>query len=717
MKDIPLLEDFPIPTYEEWRKVAEESLQGAPFEKKLLTKTYEGITLQPLYRAEDCQGLPHLASFPGFPPYTRAIHAGGYHSQPWEVCQETRHPLPRTVNQVLRSDLERGQTAIHLVFDRATRSGKDAPDADPWMVGNGGVSLSTVEDLEVIVEGIDLEQVPLYLNIGAFPLPFAALFLALLRKQRRDPSTLRGCIGVDPLGTLVQEAEFPYTIRECYDGMAHLVAWCSRNMPEMQTILVQADPYHHGGASVTQELAFALATGVEYLRAMQDRGVTIQDAATQMRFSFSIGPHFFMEIARLRAARYLWAKIVKAFGGDETAQKMVVHVRTSLWNTTRCDPYVNMLRATTEALAGAIGGCASMHVGPFDELAGITEQHDFSRRIARNTQIILQQENHMTKVIDPAGGSWYVEWLTDAVGRKAWGLFQEIERQGGMLQALQAGVPQRWVAEIANQRASNIAHRRDILVGTNMYPNLQEQLLADAPLDHDALVRERTQSLQAHQNTYDVEHLRTLLMHVTKAMQTASDEVIELAIRAAQAGATLGMLTKALRLEDHRTSLPQIITFQRGALPFEHLRANALAYRQRTGHLPQVFLATMGPVSQHKARADFSAAFFAAGGFEAIQQGGFASPEEAAQAALASGAPIVVICSTDDTYPELVPPLTRRIKQARPETMVILAGYPQDQIEAHQAAGVDEFIHIRSNCYRTLAALQQRLGIATQGTP
>lgn len=701
--------EFPTPTYEEWREAAEKSLKGAPFEKKLLTRTYEDITLQPLYRQDEGEGLPHLHTLPGFPPYVRGTNAAGYHAQPWEICQEIPYPMPDTANKTIRFDLEHGQTAINLLLDTVSRNGRDANEASPYEIGEGGVSISTTEDLATIFEGIDLEQVPLFIQSSAYSLPLLSLLLALLRQQGKDPATLRGCIGTDPLGTLASTGTLPGPLDDCYDGMAWIAEWRRVHMPDMQTILVQGHPYHNGGASTTQELAFALATAVEYLRAMQTRNIPIDEAAEQIRFSFSIGSNFFMEIARLRAARMLWATIVNAFGGSEAAQKMIIHVRTSTWNKTACDPYVNMLRTTTEALSGILGGCASMHVGPFDEV--VRTPDDFSRRIARNTQIILQQESHMGRVIDPAGGSWYVEHLTDAIAQKTWSIFQEVEKQGGMFQSLQAGYPQSQVAQVAQQRAKNIAHRRDIFVGTNMYPDIKARSLTPRPLNGERILDERTETLREYRARRDPDLLNVAMERLRQATSAASTEVIEATIKAALAGATLSMLTSALRTEGGAIPTIEPVEAQRGAEPFEILRSNAEAYQLNRGYLPQVFLANMGPIPQHKPRADFTIGFFAAGGFEAITNNGFATPEEAARAAIESYAPIVVICSTDETYPDIVPPLTRLIKASRPETIVALAGYPQDQIEAHKAAGVDEFIHLRANCYEILAKFQQQLGI------
>ncbi len=701
-----LFDEFSYPTYEEWREAAEKSLKGASFEKKLITRTYEDIDLQPLYRMEDAEGLAHTGSLPGFPPYVRGTSAAGYRLHPWDVCQELPYALPEECHQALRFDMERGQTAVNLVLDMATLLGKDASDAPASEVGQGGLSLCSAADLAVVLESIDLEKTPIFIQAGATALPIAAFMVALARQRGASLAKLSGCIGMDPLGVLSRSGSLPRPLDEAYTMMAQLAGWARGNTPNLQTVLVQGHPYHDGGASATQELAFALATAVEYLRALIDRGLSPDDAALSIRFSFSIGSNVFMEIAKLRAARLLWSRVVSAFGGGDEAQKMVIHARTSAWNKTAYDPYVNMLRATTESFSAVVGGTESLHTGCFDET--LRPPDDFSRRIARNTQIVLQQEAHLTKVLDPAGGSWYVERLTDTVARNAWGIFQEVETQGGMFAALQSRYPQSQVDGVADARAKNIGLRRDVFVGTNMYPNLKEKPVAVPTIDMDERKRERTAQLARQRAEADQSRCEAALA----ALSQAPADVMGACVEAALCGATLGALVGRLRPQSGEGVAVEPVRIHRGAALFETLRKNAEAYAAKTGAYPQVFLANMGPIPQHKPRADFTSGFFEVGGFEVLRNNGFATVEEAAQAALNAHAPIVVICSTDDTYPDLVPPLTQHIKQGNPDAIVILAGYPKDQIEAHKAAGVDDFIHLRANCYETLNNLQQKIGVA-----
>lgn len=704
-----LFGEFPPTTYDEWRQAAEKTLKGVPFEKKLITKTYEGIDLRPIYVRADTAGLPHMQTLPGLPPYVRGTEPLGYVLKPWEVCQELPYGAPAEVNRAARADVARGQTALNLPLDRATLAGLDPDAAATGDVGQGGVSLASAADVTTILDGVTPAQPPLLIQAGAQALPVAALVLAAARRQGASPEQVRGCIGMDPLGTLAAHGTLSLPLKRAYDEMAQLSAWAAANAPELRTISIALHPYHDGGGNAVQELAFALATGVAYIRALLARGLAIDTIAAQIQFSFSIGAHFFMEIAKLRAARLLWSRVVAAFGGSGPAQKMAIHARTSAWTKTRSDANNNMLRATAEAFAGVMGGCDSLHVSPFDEAAGLPD--DFSRRIARNVHIILRQECNFFRLVDPAGGASSVETLTDELARSAWTLFQEIERQGGMAQALQAGFPQAQVARMRTQRLAGVAQRKDVIVGANLYPNLKERPVEVRKTDSAALQRERTAALQNLREASDPGQRSDALATLAQAAAGIPEQVVEAAIAAAMHGATLGDLTEALRAGFGAGPTVGAIPPGRASEQFEALRAAAEAYAARTGQRPQVFLANMGPVAQHKARSDFATGFFETGGFGVSTNDGFATVEAAAQAAQAAGAPIVVICSADDTYPAIVPPLTQALKAARPTTTVILAGYPADQVESYRQAGVDEFIHLRANCYEVLARLQKQQGV------
>lgn len=704
-------DEFTPPTYQEWREVAEASLKGAPFEKKVITRTYEDIELQPIYWRSDLEGLTQLATLPGEPPYLRGVETAGSVGRPWQVCQELRAPSPQELNEIARYDLARGQTALGLLLDEPTLRCLDDDDAESDEVGERGLSLCCLSDLETALADISLADTPLHALAGATALPLVAQLAALTRRRGGSPQDLRGCAGADPLGELARTGSISIPLEDAYGDMATLASWTRSEAPELRTVLVRGCPYHNAGASATGELAFALATGVDYLRALVDRGLHIDEAAPSFRFTFSLGTNFFMEIAKLRAARPLWSRIVEAFGGGDEARKMSIHGRTSAWTQTALDPYVNMLRNTTEAFAGIVGGLDSLHVRPFDE--PIRRPDEFSRRVSRNVQLLLRLETHLTHPIDPAGGSYYVETLTDQVAERAWTQFQEIERRGGMRRALDEGFPQRETAAVATRRADALAFRKDVIVGTNLYPNPAEEPLEPRPIDREALLAARREvSAKAPPSPAPRKGEPSKETALSKLRETKGPDRVEAAINAAAAGATLSELFAARAGSEDATPRVYPLRVTRAAVPYERLRQRMARHAERTGRRISVFPANIGPIPRHKARYDFSRGFFEVGGFEVLRNEGFATAAEAATAAVESGAEVVVICSDDATYPEVVPELTRRIKEARPETTVILAGKPAPEHRAaYDEAGLDRFIFIKSNCLDVLESLQKEKGV------
>jgi methylmalonyl-CoA mutase len=389
---------------------------------------------------------------------------------------------------------------------------------------------------------------------------------------------------------------------------------------------------------------------------------------------------------------------------------MMIHARTSGFTLTQVDPYVNMLRATTGAFAAAAGGADSIHVAPFDK--PFRTPDEFSRRIARNSQIILGAEAHVDSVADPAGGSWYVEWLTDALAHRSWALFQDIESKGGMAETVKGGYIQKSVNDTAAARKEGSDRRRDPIVGVSVYANAAETPLDVRPVDGEALHRRRAVSLEKLKGSPDHGPETPMGRCLVRLREGAPAEKMALMIDAVSSGATLGEIVLAWRNAKGETpAKAEPLPVRRQAEAYEELRGAMARFAGRTGSRPLVFLASMGPVGQHKARADFSTAFFAAGGFDILAPGGFDTPEGAARAAADSGAAIVVLCSTDDTYPSIVPSFCALLKASCPGVIIVLAGYPQDHFENFRKDGIDEFVHIRANVVQVLRSLAQRTGV------
>ncbi|HOX25503.1 MAG TPA: acyl-CoA mutase large subunit family protein [Candidatus Krumholzibacteria bacterium] len=697
---------FPVPTLEQWHAECLRLLDGIPFEKQMLTPTYEGITLRPLYTRADLAGLPHLDSRPGCAPYVRGGLPLGYRERPWEVAQELPYPTCEEFGKALRHDLAVGQTAVVLVIDRAGQAGLDPDLARPEQVGSGGTSIAALDELDLALAGVDLAQVPLYLESGSAALAYAAMLVALASRRGVEPSRLRGSIGFDPLAGLAELGRVPVRLAQAYDELAVLTDWAAAQAPDLATLAVRGHVYHDGGASAVQELGVALAVAVHHLRELEQRGLPIELVAPRVRCELSVGTHFFMEIARLRAARLVWARIVGAAGGDDRAQRLVIGARTSRFTKSALDPHVNLLRATTEAMAAILGQVDSLHVSPFDEPLGLPDE--FSRRLARNTQLVLRDESHLDLVVDPAGGSWFVEALTGEVAAAAWRVFQEIEAAGGAPAAFQAGTIQARIAATAAERRRNLAQRRDVLIGTNQYPDAGETPLPLRPVDRAALQATRAKAVQALRSAGDPAARQAALAHLAKVRARGGQRVFTALVDAAAAGATVGDLCRALHHEADPRLQVELISPWRAAAMFERLRAAVAAHADRAA--VTVFFANLGDVARYMPRLDFARGFFQVGGFATLADGRYETPAAAAAGFAAGGARTAVIVGLDETYAALAADTARALKAAGAETVVV-AGQPGDLVASLDAAGVDQYIHVRADAHAVLSDLARSKGV------
>ena len=699
--DVPL-DEFTPPTDEEWKAACEALLKGAPFEKKMFTKTYEGITFDPMYTRKHTEEILPKSVMPGMGDYLRGVDAAGYIGKPWGIAQACDETLPSENNELLRHENDKGSTIYHIVLDSASRAGIDARQAEK--VGDTGTSVTTVDDMHTLLTGLDLKKFPLYVYAGANAVPLLALVAAARRAAGEDMANVQGIVGADPIGALVTDGKLPASLDAHYDSLAAAARWATANAPRLRTVFVRSDVYSSGGANDVQEVASVLATATAYLRALCERGLTIDEAASQIAFGFSMGANFFLQIAKLRAVRPIWAQIVKAFGGSAEAQKMRIHARPALFFKTIYDPYVNMLRNTTEIFSGVVGGIDSFESAPFDE--PIRKGDEFSRRIARNIQIMLQEEFGLLQPIDPAGGSWAVETLTRQMKEKIWEEFQSIEKQGGIVEALRSGTVQDAIAKVLADRFKSANLRKDRIVGNNMYPNMTETLLETRAEDTAALKAQRTKDIEAYLSDIDTKHVGEALAAFK------ADGSVDKGIEAAFAGATIAELMAAVTDGKGAAETVTAIAPHRWSERFEALRRRTEDYKAEKNDNVKIFLANMGPIPQHKARADFTTGFLQVGAFEVLTNDGFKTVEEAAEAARASGADAVVICSTDATYPEIVPALAPKLHEVLPNARVFLAGAaPKDLLETYKEAGIDEYISVRANCYEVLESLQKKKGM------
>ncbi|NLL37430.1 MAG: methylmalonyl-CoA mutase [Fretibacterium sp.] len=686
--------EFSPETYERWKEEVVASLKGAPFDKVMYTPTYEGIQLEPLYTKTHVEGLSLPLTYPGSFPL-RGNSAGGNLARLWEIVQPCDEKLPHEARAQLERELTGGATTASALLDTNTLKGLDEPsDA-------AGVCLFSLEDVETLFKG--QTDRPLHIYAGASSAPLLGFFVAMMQKAGLPTSQLKGCIGADPMGALL-EGDLRQS-EELFDEMASTLKWSEAHAPQLRTVLIRGSLFHNSGASAVQEVAYAMTSAIEAMRALQKRGLDAEVFARHVRFEFSLGSNFFMEIAKLRVARSLWHQIAEAFGCE--AAKAEIFARTSFFTKTVYDPYVNMLRNSTEAFSGVLAGIDGLTVGRFDE--AFNDSSEFSCRISRNVQLLLQKEFNLVQPQDPAGGSWYLEALTDELAQKTWKLLQKVEAEGGFLQAVQSGTLQKEIEVVLQERFKRLARRSDRAVGTNMYPNPLEVFEAETSEAASALPARR-KALEAHRAKRSAEATKEL-QNALQGIKAGDGELIERIAAAARAGATLGELSAVLS-QGERTPPPSYLTPHRWTEQYEALRQRTEAFKARTGDNLKVFLANMGPIPQHKARADFITAFMEVAAFDVLKNEGFPTPEACADAAVQSGADVAVICSTDATYPELVPPLARAINQRRPEMKVCLAGAPKEEFRAsYLEAGVDDFISVRSDCLATLTELQKAKGM------
>lgn len=670
-------DEFSAATHADWREAAVAALKGADFDKSLYTKLVEGITLQPIYEKTDVTSPEET---PGEFPYRRGTTALGYTEQPWEVAQSIAAASPEEFNKALNHDLMRGLDAVNIQLNCRT-----------------GLRLKKQSHWTAALKDVVLNALPVYITPGSCGMAPLAMYVNEYKNKGYDLADMKGGVLYDPIGKAVGKGSLCGGKGICayYDQMAAMTKWAMENAPAIQTIGVSGLPYHDSGASAFEEVGAMLATAVAYLRAMEERGISVDDAASRMRFTVGIGSNLFLEIAKVRALRQLWASIVKSSGGSDEAAKIKLHARTSSWTVSKVDPWVNMLRGTAQAFSAVLGGVDSLDVVPFD--AAVRYPDDFARRIARNTQLVLRGECSLDRVVDPAGGAWYIENLTDQVAMGSWDMFTYIEDVGGIIKALKDGMVQKKVNATVKKRYDLADQRRQTLVGVNRYVNLDEKPLEGAEAGGSCGCKGH-----AHGKNPDIQ-LPDVKMCVDSVREAAAQDIASCLINKALCAQSDCQCGGPLEIE----ALP----LRRNSERFERLLDKSAAYLAANGKRPQVFLANMGPLRQHKARADFSQDFLRAGGFDLVYPAGFNTPEEAAKACVDSGCKVCVICSTDDTYPDIVPGFCSAIKEIAPDTTVILAGYPTEHIEAFKAAGVDMFIHVRANCYETLDTIQTKLGL------
>lgn len=615
-----LFAEFPPVSTQEWEEKIVADLKGKDYEKALVWRTNEGFNVRPYYREENLEGLDFRNSSPGEFPYVRGTKTSG---NDWYIRQDIVVDDLAAANQKALALLGKGVNALGFVFECCKNL--------------------TRTDLELLLKDICLEAIEVNFVCPCAQCNITDLFVEMVSNGKWDPSKVTASVTVDPLATFLVKGKFEEGSEAAAFVSVKNQVEKAVQLPRLRVITVQGKLFGNSGASIVQELAFALAQGNEYLARLTEAGLSIDTVAQKVKFNFSISNNYFLEIAKLRAARLLWAQVVKTYGpACDCSAKMVAHCETGTFNKTVYDPYVNMLRTQTEAMSAVLGGADSITVMPFD--AVFRQPGEFSERIARNQQILLKEESHFDKIADPAGGSYYIETLTASVAQQAWKLFLEIEDKGGFTAALREGFIQKQVKEMAARRDQNIALRRENLLGINQFPNFTES------------IREKIDESVFNPQDF-----------------TAPGAEVE----------TL----KPFRVGQ----------------AFETLRYKTDVFAQ-SNKRPVAFMLTMGNLAMRKARAQFSCNFFAVAGFEVIDNNGFETVEEGLAAARAAQADIVVVCSSDEEYAEIVPAVAAQIGNE----ILVVAGNPVCRPEL-EAAGVKNFIHMKSNLLEELKAYQNQM--------
>ncbi len=661
--NLTLAADFPDAAHEQWLKLVDKVLGGAPFEKKLVSRTYDGIALQPLYTRESWNAEGDPSGLPGSAPFTRGGKVLPASMDGWDIRQYLGHPDPAMANKQILEDLEKGVTSIFLNTTPA----------------RGGVNVQTVSDLDRILDNVLLDLAPVSIASGG---PAAAALMMQLLEKRGNSETFSGNFGLDPFAALARTGTLPTDLHSSLARIADVASHTSRTFPKAKAINVRGYAYHSAGASNAQEIGSSLAAAVEYMRAMTSAGLSADAAAHQIAFLVAADADFFLSIAKIRALRKVWGRVAEVCGAE--SRTTYISAITAPRMMSQRDPWVNILRTTVACFAAGIAGADSVTVLPFDFGLGVPS--DLGRRIARNTQIVLQEEASLARVMDPAGGSWMFEQLTDELADKAWTFFQEIEKQGGMAKALTSGFIAQNLAAVQAERAKNIAKRKDPITGVSEFPNIHEAPVGTSPMPSTSPETKPEGKVGPLPNP-------------------SNGALTQALVSALKNGANAEAVNKALMGE---AITIQPLPYVRLAEYFEHLRDAGDVFKKEFGEYPKVFLANLGKIAQFTARATFTKNFFEAGGIEAVAGAGGIDPVQIAKDFVNSKASFAAICSSDTVYGEHAANVAKALKDAG-AAVVYLAGKPADIEDTLRTAGVDEFIFMGCNAQDILSDAHKRL--------
>ena len=677
----------------DWQRLAEKELRGKSVEELDWT-TLEGIKVKPVYSEEDLNDIEHLGNLPGFEPYVRGVKATMYAGRPWTIRQYAGYSTAEESNAFYKRGLAAGQQGVSVAFDLATHRGYDS-DHERVIgdVGKAGVAIDSVEDMKILFDGIPLNEISVSMTMNGAVIPVLANFIVAGEEQGHKKSDLSGTIQNDILKEFMVRNTYIYPPEPSMRIVADIIEYTSSEMPKFNSISISGYHKQEAGASVVQELAYTLADGKEYAKKAIEKGLDIDAFAGRLSFFFAIGMNFFMEAAKLRAARLLWHRIMTDLGAKNPRSKMLrTHCQTSGVSLQEQDPYNNVIRTAYEAMSAVLGGTQSLHTNALDEAMALPT--DFSARIARNTQLILQEETGVSNVVDPLAGSYYVEKLTADLADAAWRLIEEVDEMGGMTKAVAAGMPKLRIEETAAKRQADIDRGDQVIVGVNKYRLTQEDELDIRDIDNDAVRAAQVKRLENIKKERDEKNCSAALLNLEKAAE-GGDNLLAAAVEASRARATVGEISMAMEklFGRHRAEVKTLAGIYGAAYEgdedFIAIQRELEKFTKDEGRRPRMLVVKMGQ-DGHDRGAKVIATAFADIGFDVDVGPLFQTPEEAAQDAIDNDVHVIGISSQAAGHKTLAPKLIEALKGRDAGDILVICGgvIPQQDYEFLYEKGV-----------------------------
>jgi methylmalonyl-CoA mutase len=653
---------------------------GSAASDELLWETLEKIDVKPLYTSEDLEGLEHLGFTAGIPPYLRGPYATMYVARPWTVRQYAGFSTAEESNAFYRRNLAAGQKGLSVAFDLATHRGYDSDhERVVGDVGKAGVAIDSILDMKILFDGIPLDRMSVSMTMNGAVLPVMAFYIVAAEEQGVEPAALTGTIQNDILKEYMVRNTYIYPPEPSMRIIGDIFAFTAEHMPRFNSISVSGYHMQEAGATADLELGYTLADGLEYVRTGLDAGLDIDEFAPRISFFWAVGMNYFMEVAKMRAARLLWARMIKQFDpGNPKSMALRTHSQTSGWSLTEQDPFNNVARTCMEAMAAALGHTQSLHTNALDEAIALPT--DFSARIARNTQLYLQDETAITRVVDPWGGSYYVEALTDALMRRAWAHIEEVDGLGGMAKALETGLPKMRIEEAATRRQALIDSGKETIVGVNRYRLPEEAPLEILEVDNTAVRESQIRRLEELRAQRDEARVEAALAGITRAAESGEGNLLERSVEAARARATLGEISDAMEavFGRHRAvtrSISGVYSSEFGDTDeMQRVRRMADSFAEVEGRRPRILVAKMGQ-DGHDRGAKVIATAFADMGFDVDIGPLFQTPAETARQAVENDVHVVGMSSLAAGHKTLLPQLREALDDlGRPDIMVVIGG-------------------------------------------